>query len=270
MYPNREIYSRPPVAMVTAQAMFTDSPRLHQPENLEAFAAALQHRLPQAEQVASMAMQEAGPGLQPQMVPQVGLVLRNPDATESITLTSWSVTFETTTYRDFETFRSGLVEACETLVSLNIRPAMRRIGLRYINEIRVPEPVNNVRDWSTWVNSDLLGSLRMTDDETPVRAVQGAVAYDLGNGGGLNVGYAALLQGTVVTPQFLVRPPIPPGPCFVVDVDGYYEFAEAALPLNSEVVDDLQTTVHGPIGSAFQRAITDNARSVFRGDGSVS
>lgn len=265
MYPNRELYAHPPVAMVTAQAMFTDSPRLHQPENLEAFAVALRERFPQSEQVASMAMQEAAPGLQPQMVPQVGVVLRNEDATETITLTSWSVTFETTAYRDFEGFRTGLVQACETLVSLNIRPAMRRIGLRYINEIRVPEQVNDVRGWNDWVNPELLGSMRMTGDEVPVRAVQGAVAYDLGNGGGLNVGYAALLQGTVVTPQFLVRPPVPSGPCFVIDIDGYYEFSEAALPLNSEVVDDLQTTVHAPIGSMFQRAITDNARSVFRG-----
>jgi uncharacterized protein (TIGR04255 family) len=266
MYPNREVFIQPPVVMVTAQALFIDSPRLRQPENLEALAAALQYRFPLAEQVTSMGMAEAGPGLAPQMVPQLGMVMRNAEATESLTVTSWSVTYETTAYRDFETFQAGLVEACHALVSLNIRPALQRIGLRYINEVRVPEPVTDVRHWAAWIDSAVLGALSVTPVEVPVRAAQGAVAFDLSNGGGLNVGYAAIPQGTVVTPQFLVRPPVPSGPAFVIDIDGYFEFGEGVtMQLNNEVAGDILSSVHGPVGSAFQHTITDNARSLFRG-----
>jgi uncharacterized protein (TIGR04255 family) len=152
------------------------------------------------------------------------------------------------------------------MVSLNIRPALRRIGLRYINEIRVPEPLTDVRDWAAWIDAAVLGAMSVAPVEVPVRAAQGAVAFDLSNGGGLNVGYAAIPQGTVVTPQFLVRPEFPPGPAFVIDIDGYFEFSEGVtMQLNNEVVGDILSSVHGPVGGAFQRTITDNARSLFRG-----
>ena len=268
MYPNREVYDQPPVVLVTAQALFIDSPRLRQPENLAAFVTTLQDRYPHSDQVTSMGMEEAGPGLAPQMVPQLGVVLRNVEATESITLTSWSVTYETTAYREFETFQTGLVEACDTLISLNIRPALRRVGLRYINEVRVPYAVDDARDWAAWIDPAVLGTLSVASEDTPVRAVQGAGAFDLGNGSGLNVGYAALPQGTVVNPQFLARPPIPDGPAFVIDVDGYFEVGEdVTMQLNHGVVGEILSTVHTPAGAAFQRMITDNARAVFRGTG---
>ncbi|MCB0931591.1 MAG: TIGR04255 family protein [Mycobacterium sp.] len=266
MYPNREVYSQPPVVMVTAQATFIDSPRLRQPENLASLSAALQDRFPLSDQISMGMGAAAAPGQMPQMVPQFAQVLRNADATESLTVTSWSITYETTAYIEFDMFLTGLVASCHALVALNIRPALRRIGLRYINEIRVPEPMTDMRDWATWIDPVALGAMAITPDDVPVRTLQGAVSFDLGGGGGLNVGCAAIPQGGAVNPQFLVRPPVPPGPCFVVDLDGYFEVGEGVtMQLNNDVVGETLTTVHGPIGTAFQRVITDNARSLFRG-----
>lgn len=266
MYPNREAFSRPPVVLVTAQVLFTDSPRLRQQQNLDAIAIALESRLPFAEQVTGMGAENPGPGLPPRMAPRTGMVLRNADNTESLTLTSSSLTFETTAYRDFDHFKTGLLTGCRALVAAGVRPALRRIGLRYINEIRVPEPVNNVRDWAPWIYPGVLGLVSVSADTVPVRAIQGAVAFDLGNGGGLNAGYAALNDGTVVNPQFLVRAPFPAGPSFVFDLDGYCEFGlDVNVQLDEAVVADILSPVHGHIGAAFQRSITDKARSLFRG-----
>lgn len=213
-----------------------------------------------------MGMPAAAPGLVPQMAPQLGLVMRNADATESLTVTSWSLTYETTAYIDFESFQAGMVDSCRALISLNIRPALRRIGLRYINEIRVPESVAGMRDWAAWIDPILLGGMSITADEAPLRTLQGAVAFDLGEGRGLNVGYAAIQQGSAVNPQFLTRPPIAPGPCFAIDLDGYLEIAEGVTTqMTKDLMGEVLGDVHESIGSAFQRVITDNARSLFRG-----
>ena len=74
-------------------------------------------------------------------------------------------------------------------------------------------------------------------------------------------------QGPVVVPQFLKRPPIESGPFFVLDFDGFHEFTGAeAVQLNSEVVSETLSAVHVPCGTAFQRSITDEARTLFRGE----
>lgn len=266
MYPNREMFAASPVVLVTAQVLFSDSPRLRQQQNLDAIAISLESRLPFAEQVSGMGMENAGPGLPPRMAPQQGMILRNGDNTESLTLTAASMTFETTAYLDFDHFHTGLLSAVDALIDANVRPAMRRIGLRYINEVRVPEAVTDARGWRAWIDPTLIGSLSAAAGDHPVRALQGAVAFDLGNGGGLNVGYAALQQGTVVTPQFLVRSPFPAGPSFVLDLDGYCEYGpDIIIQLDRTVVDENLSAVHSHVGAAFQRAITEDARTLFRG-----
>ena len=267
MYPNREVFAQPPVVLVTAQVLFTDSPRLRQQQNLDAIAIALESRLPIVEQVSGMGMEEAGPGLPPRMVPQTGVVLRNPEHTESLTLTSWSLTFETTDYQGFGDFEAGALSAVRAFLDANVRPAVKRIGLRYINEIRVPEPVTDARGWRGWIDPALLGAASVATGDLPIRAVQGAAAFDLGNGGGLNVGYAALSQGTVMNSQLLVRQPFKDGPAFVLDLDGYCEYGEGVVAqLNEELVADLLSAVHSHIGAAFQRSISDQARTLFRGN----
>ncbi len=265
MYPNREVFAHPPIVMATAQALFTDSPRLHQQETVNGIVAALSERFPISDQITGMRMQEAAPGTQPQMVPHQGLIMRNPDHTEAITLTSDSVTYETTAYRSYESFENGLMAAAQALVSMNVRPAVRRIGMRYINEVRVPEKVTDFRGWSEWIDPALTATTAIGSADVPVRAVQGAVAFDLGNNAGLTFGYAALQEGSVINAQFLARSPIPPGPSFVLDIDGYCEFKDVTLQLDTASLGEYMTAIHSHVGGAFQHAITDRARSLFRG-----
>jgi uncharacterized protein (TIGR04255 family) len=75
-----------------------------------------------------------------------------------------------------------------------------------------------------------------------------------------------LNQGPIVVPQFLKRPPIQSGPFFVLDFDGFHDFTGGeAVALSSEVVSESLSSVHVPCGTAFQRSITDEARTLFRG-----
>jgi uncharacterized protein (TIGR04255 family) len=265
MHPDHEHFAVPPVALVTAELRFTDSPRLRQQDTLDAIAIACEHRFPIAEPITGMAVEPTGLGAAPQLVARQSVILRNAESTEALTLTSNSLTYETTAYRDFDDLAGVVNDACRTLITAGVAPALTRVGLRYINEVRVREPVSEVRAWSDWIDPRVLGTLSVAPEGVPVRALQAAVSFDLGNGGGLQIGYAAVPQGSVVNHRFLKRPPFQQGPFFAMDFDGFCDFgADPAKFLDPDLVARVLRGVHGPIGEAFQRSLTDNSRSLFR------
>ncbi len=265
MHPDHEHFAVPPVALVTAELRFTDSPRLRQQDTLDAIAIACEHRFPIAEPITGMAVEPTGLGAAPQLVARQSVILRNADSTEALTLTSNSLTYETTAYRDFDDLAGVVNDACRTLITAGVAPALTRVGLRYINEVRVREPVSEVRAWSDWIDPRVLGTLSVAPEGVPVRALQAAVSFDLGNGGGLQIGYAAVPQGSVVNHRFLKRPPFEQRPFFAMDFDGFCDFsADPAKFLDPDLVARVLCGVHAPIGEAFQRSLTDNSRSLFR------
>ena len=265
MYPNREVFPESPLALVVAEIRFTDAARLRQQETRDAITIALEDLFPFAEPLqltdVSLALNVA-----PQIQQRIGVVLKNATSTETVTITSESLTYETTAYTDFSNLLQAVKASCDVLVAAMVRPALQRVGLRYIDEVRVPEVVTDVRQWGKWIDGRLIAPADVGPDEVVPMMMQGVTTYDLGEGKGLNTRYAALNQGPVVVPQHLQRPRFEPGPFFVLDFDGFRDFAgEPATPLSSSVVSGSLSAVHAPCGTAFQRSITDDARALFRG-----
>lgn len=268
MYPNREIFPSAPLALVAAEIRFTDAARLRQQQTKDEVTIALEERFPFAEplQRAEVNLNLVPGGGQPQIHERLGVVLKNASSTETVTIMSESLTYETTAYTSFEKLLEAVTAACDALDAAKVRPAVQRVGLRYIDEVRVPEPVTDVRQWSTWINDRLIGHLEVGPEDFRATGTQSVSTYDLGEGKGLNIRFAALNQGPIVVSQFLKRPAIESGPFFVLDFDGFHDFTgQEAVPLSAEVVRDSLSTVHVPCGIAFQRSITDEARELFRG-----
>lgn len=272
MYANREVFSNSPLALVVAEVRFTDSARLRRQETIDAIAIALEGRFPIARPLSglqiSVTNQLGGAPLleasqsDPQ---QYRTVLTNTSSTESITIAPSSITYETTAYSEFDDLSTALIAACQALIDANIHPALVRVGLRYIDEVRPPKPVTDMREWGKWVDSSLIAALDIGPNDVPRRA-QGFVTFDLGDGKGLNFQYAALNEGAVVEPMFLKRKRFKAGPLFVLDFDGFHDFSsEVPIPLDTTVIADVLSAVHDPAGAAFQRAITEDARILFRG-----
>ena len=265
MYPNREVFTASPLALVAAEIRFTDAARLRQQEVKDSVTIALEGRFPFAEplQQTDLNFVASAP---PQIQQRVGVVLKNVESTETLTVMSESLTYETTAYTTFDDLAEAISTACQALVDAKVRPAMRRVGLRYIDEVRVPAPITNVRDWSRWIDGRLVAHLDVGPDDATPTMTQGVATYDLGDGHGLNFRFAALNQGPVVVPQHLQRPAIESGPFFVLDFDGFHDFAgkRRSVPLSSEVIRTSLAAVHVPCGAAFQRSITDEARTLFR------
>jgi uncharacterized protein (TIGR04255 family) len=268
MYPNREIFPNAPLALVAAEIRFTDAARLRQQQTKDQVTIALEGRFPFAEPLpqAEVKLALVPSGGQPQVHERLGMVLKNARSTETLTIMSESLTYETTAYTSFEDLLEAVTTACDALDAAKVRPAIRRVGLRYIDEVRVPEPVADARQWRTWINERLIGHLDIGPENFPVTGTQSFSTYDLGEGKGLNIRFAALDQGAIVVPQFLKRPAIASGPFFALDFDGFRDFSGQDLtPLSVEVVRDTLAAVHVPCGTAFQQSITDQARELFRG-----
>jgi len=265
MYPNREVFPEAPLALVTAEIRFTDAARLRQQQTKDEVAIALEERFPFAEplQQTDVNLMSTAP---PRIQQRIGVVLKSASSTETLTIMSESLTYETTAYTEFGDLLEAVTAACDALVAAKVRPAMRRIGLRYIDEVRAPELITDVRQWGKWVDYRLIGQLEVGPDDVPATTTQSVSTYDLGRGKGLNFRYAALNQGSIVVPQFLKRPAIESGPFFVLDFDGFHDFTDGqAVSLSSAMVRENLSAVHIPCGTAFQRSITDEARTLFRG-----
>lgn len=266
MYPNREVFRNAPLALVAAEIRFTDAARLRQPQTRDEVTIALEGQFPFAEPLRRADL-NLTLGALPEVQERLGVVLKNANSTETLTVMSESLTYETTAYRDFEGLLQAVTAACDTLIGANVRPAVLRVGLRYIDEVRVPEPVTDVRQWAKWIDGRLLRHLAVGPEDFPATTTQGFSTYDLGEGKGLNFRFAALNQGPIVVPQVLKRPTIQSGPFFVLDFDGFHDLStQQAVALSSEVVRESLSTVHVPCGTAFQRSITDEARALFRGE----
>ncbi len=265
VYPNREIFPRSPLALVTVEIRFTDAARLRQQQTKDEVTIALEDRFPFAEPL-QQADVSLIPGASPQIQQRVGVVLKNATSTETLTIMSESVTYETTTYTSFDELLEPVTAACDALAASKVKPALQRVGLRYIDEVRVPELITDVRQWSKWIDRQLVGQLMVGPEDHPVTMTQSASTFDLGDGRGLNFRSAALNGGPIVVPQFLKRPAIDSGPFFVLDFDGFQDLTRGqAVPLNSDVIREALSSVHVPCGNGFQRSITDDARQLFRG-----
>lgn len=269
VYPNREVFPNAPLALVAAEIRFTDAARLRQQQTKDEVAIALEERFPFAEplQRGELTLSLTPGGAQPQIQERLGVVLKNASSTETLTIMSESLTYETTAYAHFDELLEAVTAACDALFAAHVRPALQRVGLRYIDELRVPETVTDVRHWRKWIDGRLVNQLELGPEDYPATTMQSVSTYDLGEGKGLNFRCAALNQGPIVVPQFLKRPLIESGPFFVLDFDGFHDFTgQDSVSLNSQVVRESLSTVHIPCGTAFQRSITDEARTLFRRD----
>jgi uncharacterized protein (TIGR04255 family) len=267
MYPMREVFPNSPLALVAAEIRFTDAPRLRQQATMDAIAVALEDILPvQAPHEQTINFQMVA-GQAPQVQVATGRIMKNVASTAAMTLFPDRLTFETTDYVEFDAFRSAMLACTTALVEAHVTPAIRRVGLRYLDEIRTPSaPVTDAREWGEWIDSRLVDHLLIGPAQAPITRAEGLITYDLKEGRGLNFRFAALPNGAVVMSTKLVRKPFEQNlPLFVLDFDGYEEFtAPTATLLDAAVVAKALDAVHSPSGETFQNAITNKARELFR------
>jgi uncharacterized protein (TIGR04255 family) len=186
------------------------------------------------------------------------------DNTAAVSVQAEAVVVETTRYVRWEQLRALIADVLEMRQEIGGVDGVERVGLRYIDEIRVPGGPEH--DWVPWVDPTLLGPAPV-GDELGLAAVhwQGISAFTPGLERTVVLRYGPR-EGFAVDPGGdLKRSPSIPGPFFLMDIDSFWTPSEGIPEFD---VKSLLTTcdeLHAPVRELFERLITDRLREeIFR------
>lgn len=208
-----------------------------------------------------VAFAPAGGGQSVRQIVMPRFTVRN--RTLAVAISEESLTIETTAYRHYPDFRAVLSAAFAGAAQFLRPDGVARIGMRYIDEIRVPGTQNaDAPDWSAWLDASLLPPQLepMTDKGFASVAWEGVAQYAGDREQTLVLRYGARDSYAVNPSGLLVRPTVPPpGPVFVLDFDCFWQpkdipaFDAAGLTARC---DDLRA----PIRALFDLLITERLR----------
>jgi uncharacterized protein (TIGR04255 family) len=174
------------------------------------------------------------------------------DRTQVVTLRPESLSIEATRYDGYQAFRD-LLEQVFSAVERVLEPdGLTRLGLRYIDEIRVPDLVA-VDEWADWVDPTLLAPVA---EGLSRLGWSNAAQYETGTERRLVLRYGPA-GGAVVEPGGpLKRPFAPkPGPVFVMDFDSFWQPSDIPAFLTENLLtacDELRQ----PARAMFDQLIT--------------
>lgn len=259
-----------PLAFVAAEVRTSYTPALVADPAVAALAAALPALpVPQREQRHALILNGA-----PMGPPEVAVRLMSRDAMTSLTITATTLTLETTAYEGVEAFTALLLKCLRAVAVVAEPSAVERVGLRYVNELRVGEPIARIEAWNSYVCPEAIApalgiaaALRAAGRlEAAAAALQTVVAFELGDGCALTARFNPLSGPAVIGSNPLRRPQVPAdGPFFVVDLDAYWPSAAApgvmtGEPFDPNVLLRIVTALHAPIEATFLWATTDKFR----------
>lgn len=262
-YGQREVFSNAPLEFVACEIRVPITPRLVREDTFELLTDALssQFPLPDQEQVQTLTFLAGRAG-----VPETDRRFRflNLDRTASAVVSRNAITVETTNYGEFPAFRALVLFVVEAVSRVAKIVGIERIGLRYIDEIRVPDNPGDVAGWRGWIADEVLGPLDIAGDYRPTE-FQTVLRLTAGDTN-VVVRYGALTgEGVVGDGPLKRRSRRATGPFFVIDTDCFQvtqgaDMTEFAVEPITAVLDEL----HRPAGTLFRRATTDRLREEFR------
>ncbi len=190
------------------------------------------------------------------------------DRTVAVTMPAGAITVETTRYDGYDSFRKLVVSVVEAVEDLLAPDGVVRFGLRYIDEIRVPDLIEgDMSVWSKWLAPDLLPPrLPSSGVDAALQTWASAAQYRIDKDRFLVVRYGPQPLPVVnpTTPLRRLSPP-PQAPVFVLDFDSHWQPETVPGFVASELMD-LCDLLHAPASDSFEAFITEPLRKVFRGD----
>lgn len=185
------------------------------------------------------------------------------DRQTSITFGPDVIVVETTAYKSWTDLKALAQTAIAARQKASPVDGVERVGIRFIDEIRVPATAADPK-WDGWVAESLLPPDLSNDDLRPLQQ-QSVVQYGLVTPGEtLTLRYGAVHGPPVlVAGPNLVRAVIPPvGPFFLLDTDAAWSPAagQSVPELESEFVLEVADRLHDPVSRLFEELITEKLR----------
>jgi uncharacterized protein (TIGR04255 family) len=253
---SREVYPNAPVALVAVEARHTTAPPFR-PEQEAEIKALIGAEFPIAQPVQTLTLNfgvSASPAIaQPPR-------FTNRERTVAVTFGQQSVVIEATHHDHF----GRLSELVSLVVSARQKVApvdgLERLGIRYVDEIRVPSEDTEPIDWSEWVEPSLLGPIDLGAQlGFQPGEHQGLATFQLGTDRGLNVRYGTQV-GYAVQSGALVRSMPPPSRFFLLDIDSFWAANEGIPEFDPSRIVALCDELHAPVNALFESLITERLR----------
>lgn len=255
-----EVYPSAPLRFVALEIRYGHVPELAAPGGRAEAAKKLRTEFPLAQTTTDLELELPRPGSQPQPPqPREKLLLMNRSRTRSISISAEMVAVNTSAFVDFDEFLATVEQALDAIAFAGIT-TLRRIGVRYVDEVRVPG-VESASDWGAYIDSKLLGPL---DFASPWHVDFSECFVGFKREDGVHV---ALRFGhrkdPAVNPNGPLRlTPAPDSPFFLLDTDSFWQtgddevhdFDAAAALAQSRQLDEFALEI-------FEKAITDELRN---------
>lgn len=261
MTPQTEIYPSCPLEMVAFELRIPHTLSLASRDAQAQVWERIKERVPITQPEASLQVTLGAPGM---VHAQGPLRMLDRGRTLGVVVGAESLVVESTGYRCYEEFCEFLRYVLAAMPSGEVA-GFSRIGLRYINEIRVPG-VALPGDWDGLVAPELLADTQIAAAGLIAQGARGEVEYAGADGLRVQMRHGAA-TGRIVNADGLLRTRTRElGPFFFIDLDSYWENPpECELPeFSPEAIIEKTTQLREPIHNLFETAITDHLRELFR------
>jgi uncharacterized protein (TIGR04255 family) len=182
------------------------------------------------------------------------------DQTTAVTFRSEAVVIETTRHEGYKRLRDLAALVFEARQAVEPVDGVERLGLRYINEIRVPENGNGTASWEPWVDPTLLGPSLVGSRLGLEVEWQGIAVFDNGPDKSIVLRYGPR-EGYAVDPAGdLKRPAPPPGPFFLMDIDSFWTPSGDVPEFDVQALLTACDDLHKPVRTLFESLITERLR----------
>ncbi|MCL2468352.1 MAG: TIGR04255 family protein [Micrococcales bacterium] len=187
------------------------------------------------------------------------------DSRTQVTFQPTAITVETAAYQDWAWFSGIVRDVLTTRQDVAPVDGVDRVGLRYVDEIRIPPDVGQSDPpvWDAWMTPQLLAP---RFDGLRCAQQQCAVQYELdGPGHTLTVRYGALEAPSQVPRTFSARAAaeVPTDHFFLVDTDAAWTVlvGDETPELDVDQVLDTADQLHAPSKKVFEAAISQLLRT---------
>lgn len=250
-----EIYPSAPLRFVALEIRFGFNPQLATADSRAAVFSQLQQDFPLAEAAENVQVTIA-PGAIPQQLQD--LRMKNSERTWSVAVSPELLAVRTSAYRDFPSFAATVRRALDATFDSEKVPTTR-IGIRYIDEIRVPGVLNPM-EWAPYIDERLMGCVAFAEDH-PIEQAQGALSMGMGENRHLFLRFGPSREPVVDPEGPLYLEPVE-GPIFVLDVDSYWQIPDpnSVEFLDGEQIGHICSELDSSAYEIFERAITEKLR----------
>jgi uncharacterized protein (TIGR04255 family) len=203
--------------------------------------------------------------LQKESIQQIRATSLDKTITAILHQTSLSISMAGRAYSGFSSFTPLFDAALAALAKTVDSVVVKRVGLRYIDEVRVEAPPEHTGGWSPWINDALLAPVKAYGD-SKAEVLRGNVIYNPGDDRKVVFNWGEFVGSSVVGPDVpFHNAKLAPSKLFLLDVDSAWEPTDFVL-LDREEISKIMDKLHDPIGEIFQWSITEQARELFRGN----